>query len=307
MEISPLVPRLFLCHTALAFVLLASFVQCTAGPRPAPERDADPTFASFDRRSPAPLMAAAPTDAAESHAPFKCYSGNPRPTASYHLLTNTGYDVGYSEQHKDPLWAAYHLVASEMTKKAGPRPKRFSVDDRTQAKIKHQDYTQDEPRIYDRGHMAPNHAIAVAFGQAAQKETFLMSNVCPQRSTLNQQTWEALEHKIANEYAEWFEELWVIAGPVFRGSEQRLNGTAGIPDAFYMIVIDEDDGQIRALAVVMDQSVHGSHPLSDFVVSIDEIEDATGLDFMADLPDEVETALEATTADADWDLQSLLR
>jgi len=307
-------PCLFLRRSILAFVCLASLAQCTAGPqhptRPAPERASDAAFARFAPAAPEPgaEAVAAPVEAPAPHSSqSKCYAGNPLPTSAYRLLTNTGYDVGYSEEHKDPLWAAYHLVASQMTKTAGPRPKRFSVDNRTEAKIKHEDYAQAEPRLYDRGHMAPNHAIAVAFGQAAQKETFRMSNVCPQRSTLNQQTWEALEHRIADEYSESFEELWVIVGPIFRGSVQRLNQKAEIPDAFFMIVVDEDDGQLRALAVIMDQTVTGQHPLSDFVVSIDDIEAATGLDFMAGLTDPVEDALEASTADSDWRLDSVLR
>ncbi len=56
------------------------------------------------------------------------------------------------------------------------------MDTLTIAKVTHNDYTHSG---YDRGHMAPNYAIATRYGQEAQKETFLMSNIVPQLGNLN--------------------------------------------------------------------------------------------------------------------------
>ena len=53
------------------------------------------------------------------------------------------------------------------------------MDERTAARVSHDDYKPGTDR-FDRGHMAPNHAIATRYGREAQLETFLMSNVCPQ-------------------------------------------------------------------------------------------------------------------------------
>ena len=45
---------------------------------------------------------------------------------------------------------------------------RLNVDARTTAKVTHGAYAQEGTRLYDRGHMTPNYAIAGRYGNAAQ-------------------------------------------------------------------------------------------------------------------------------------------
>ncbi len=42
-----------------------------------------------------------------------------------------------------------------------------------------------------------------------------MSNIVPQKPTLNRTVWRLLEERVAKEYAMNFEELWIITGPVY--------------------------------------------------------------------------------------------
>jgi endonuclease G len=240
------------------------------------------------------------------------FAGAPKAQANaVRELENIGYAVGYSEGRKDPLWAGYYVAPVAITEVIEERPKSFGVDLRTAARVVHTDYTQPDyrtnPRAFDRGHMAPNYAIASRYGRAAQLETFLLSNVCPEQKRLNQQTWEALEKRIAREYAPECDGVWVLAGPIFDALEnRRLNGIAEIPDRFYCIVVDDDEGYVRVLAVVMSQGVYGIHQLDDFVTTVDAIESATGLDFFSELPDDVESTVEARGPDGDWELSDLL-
>lgn len=225
--------------------------------------------------------------------------------AEYTLLENLGFVVGYSESRKNPLWVAFRLEGG-VAHEAGKRPGRFKVDERTQARVSHEDYKQRDyqrdPQAYDRGHMAPNHAIATRYGREAQLETFLMSNICPQRKTLNQQTWAALERTIAGVWAEDCGEVWVVVGPIFGEAPERLNGVSQIPAAFYALVLDEEAGAPRVVAAVMTQEVSGKQPLAPFVTTVDAVEAATALDFFADLPDDLEAWLEASQPDARWGL-----
>ncbi len=251
--------------------------------------------------------------AAALRAPAHAFAGYPRSVSAdseFVLLENTGYAVGYSESRKDPLWAAYRCEWKEDAASPGIRPSRFRIDSRTTAHVKHEDYTQPDynsnPESYDRGHMAPNFAIGSRYGRDAQLETFLMSNVCPQRSTLNQTTWEALEKRIAEEFAYDFDEVWVMVGPVFGSGPARLNGVAAIPDAFYAIVVDDDGGYVNALAVIIDQDVSGIHSLRPFLRTIREIERRTGLDFLHELPDDVERAVEEGGPDEYWDIDRVM-
>ena len=145
------------------------------------------------------------------------YAGLPK-GAEYKLLMNKGYIVGYSERHKDPVWAAYRLFRTDSPYQFR-RPSRFAIDERTAARVSHNDYTNSG---YDRGHMAPNSAIMSRYGREAQIETFLMSNVCPQQPNLNRGMWEELESREANDYADRFGQVWVIDGPIFDANPRRL-------------------------------------------------------------------------------------
>ncbi|MFH1021807.1 MAG: DNA/RNA non-specific endonuclease [Planctomycetota bacterium] len=209
-------------------------------------------------------------------------------------LTNTGYVVGYDNTRKDPAWVAFcHRTASSQHI---PRPEKFMVDNRTTAKVASENYTRSG---YDRGHMAPNYAIGICFGPKAQMETFLMSNICPQKPDCNRKTWKRLEEKVV-EYGRRFQEVWEITGPVFGSHPGRLRGGVEIPEAFYKILLNEDGGKIRVMAFVVPQSVTGTEPLERFLTRVDKTEKETGLDFFWELPDEVENVLEATNPGRVW-------
>jgi endonuclease G, mitochondrial len=212
------------------------------------------------------------------------------------VLVNTGYVVGYSDRLGNPLWAAYRVADVEL-KEPPPRPDSFVADLRTAARIEPQVYNRSD---YDRGHLAPNHAIATRYGRRAQEETFQMSNIVPQRHALNAGAWKQLEQRIATSYPGRFGEVWVFAGPVFGASPRRLQRRVAVPEAFYMIIVDESGGRVRAQAFLFPQETPNFAAPDGYLTTIDEIERRTGLDFLPDLPDETENALEARKPERPW-------
>ncbi|AOS43667.1 Nuclease precursor [Lacunisphaera limnophila] len=212
------------------------------------------------------------------------------------LLANAGYVVGYSDELGNPRWAAYR-VRDTAPGAAPERPDNFAVDPRTVARIEPGFYTRSG---YDRGHLAPNHAIATRYGAAAQAETFLMSNIIPQKHALNAGPWKQLEQRIATNYPGRFGEVWVIAGPVFGDRPDKLRGRVAVPEACYMIIVDESDGRVRAAAFVFPQDTPAEAPLDDYLTTIDDLERRTGLDFLSELSDPAETALEARPLERVW-------
>ena len=220
------------------------------------------------------------------------------------MLKNQAYIVGYSESRKDPLWSAYRVKKMEHPFVL-ERPKgEFLTDTRTIAQVKHHDFTGSG---YDRGHMTPNNAIAHCYGAEAQRETFLLSNICPQAAALNQKVWEHLENE-EFVYADHAGEVWVIDGPIFGdmigGQTHTLKAGIAVPEAFYKILIeDRTPGQgnkIRAFAVIMPQSVKGTEHPGQFVTTIRQIEDSTGLEFLWKLDPKIREALE-TAKSAMWE------
>lgn len=237
---------------------------------------------------------------------FDEVGGLPKAARQTVPLENTGYVVGYSEDLLDPLWSAYYCGPTVVFTPE-PRDKiAFTADPRISPdyQVTTKDYKRpsSKPPTYDRGHMAPNYAIATRYGVQAQVETFLMTNIVPQQSTLNQQTWRYLEETIADTYAPDFNGVWVIVGPVFVKSVSHYNKKAAIPDGFFCIVLDrvEATGALRAMALYIRQNVSGNHAPAEFLTTIRSIEEHTGLDFFSQLPDDEENALETTPAGPEW-------
>jgi endonuclease G, mitochondrial len=212
------------------------------------------------------------------------------------VLANTGYVTGYSDELGDPLWAAYRVRDVE-PREAPPRPDQFVVDMRTVARIDPDVYSRSG---YDRGHLAPNFVIATRYGAQAQEETFRMSNIIPQKHALNAGLWKQLEQRIATSYPGRFGEVWVIAGPVFGERPEKLRRRVAVPEACYMIIVDESEGRVRAAAFLFPQDPPTEVALGDYLTTIDEIERRTGLDFLSELSDPAESALEARRLERVW-------
>ncbi len=231
------------------------------------------------------------------------YGGAPRATAAagksaeFRVLTNRAYAVGYSDARGNPLWAAYRVADLAKIPTPAARPEKFETDRRTVARIAPDDYSNSG---YDRGHLAPNYAIATRYGAAAQRETFLMSNITPQKHSLNAGLWKELEMKIATSYPARYSEVWVLTGPIFGSQPRELRRGVQIPEAFFMIVIDENEGKLRTLAFIVPQDAATTTDPEKFLATIDEIQRRTGLDFLSELEDEAERAVETQRAGRVW-------
>lgn len=256
---------------------------------------------------PTPIIPAPPPPVSEAEAFHQAlaegnllFAGKPRPLhpdADIETLYNRAYAVGYSNARCEAMWVGYRL---DRTSPGGalPRPKRFVPDDRLQIRVKPKEYTHSG---FDRGHLAPNSAIARRFGAEAQLETFLMSNIAPQRPALNRNVWQRLE-RLEETYAGRFDQLYILTGPIFDDRREMLSEASAveIPDEFYKILLDEDDGRIHMLAFRIPQTVSGREPLDQFLTSVDDIEQATGFDFFWALSDPLERHLEATHPQELW-------
>lgn len=245
--------------------------------------------------------------------PTLVYLGEPkvrdwlRPLTWNRTLRNHGFLVGYSELRGNPLWVSYRLTPPPATHKNLRRPGSFRTDWRNLSLISHGDYRDSG---YDRGHMAPNHAIAVLYGRSAQLETFLMTNVSPQKAELNRRLWERLEEAELDRFALRQGMVWVLSGPIFDDQVERLTSAwrVEVPDAFYKVYAAPQANQAPSLlAFVIPQQVRGDEPLERYVTSVDKVEKLTGLDFFPQLPEHTAQQIESGVDAGAWDLEAAPR
>ena len=209
-------------------------------------------------------------------------TGDPAPKDIV-ILRRGEFAVGWSPSLRHPVWAAYHVVRDA---RFGPikRP-NFQKDRSVASSPSAKDY---ERSGYDRGHMVPNHAIVSRYGPDEQRKTFLMTNIAPQRPALNRGPWRELELFIADLWTARYGEIWVIVGAVSRTApnERALLGNAPIdvPEHYYMLIAAQDGDGVRTLAIMLPQTSRiGDFPVHG-IVTINELEEATGLSFFPDMP-----------------------
>ena len=214
------------------------------------------------------------------------------------VLDRGEFVIGYSPRLRHPVWVAYH-VPPEARFEHGKRP-AFHKDGEVSSSPMAGDYARTG---YDRGHMAPNYAIETRFGKDVQKRTFAMTNVSPQSPSLNRGPWRELEHRIADLWTAKYGEIWVVVGAVSpaSGSHKTLPGTSvEVPESYYMVVAAQTADGVRALAVLLPQKIgYGAFPVHN-IVTIDRLEELTGLDFFPEMPTFLQDALEADLPTRLW-------
>ncbi len=217
------------------------------------------------------------------------------------VLDRGDFYIGWSPSLRHPVWVAYH-VPVKAAYEVGERP-NFTRDAAAPQSPTASDYKNSG---YDRGHMAPNYAITSRFGADVQKKTFLMSNIAPQSPALNRGVWREVEHRIAELWTARWGEIWVIVGCVPSENGKKI-GKDGIdvPDKFYQVVVAQEGYDVRAFAVLFDQDAPWKMWPTRALVTIDELEEVTGLDFLADLPDFIERPLESSRPTRLWPVRPL--
>lgn len=205
--------------------------------------------------------------------------------------------VGWSPTLRHPVWVAYHVPRDEKFFGLVPHRPPFAKDPSARHSPPSSSYTGSS---YDRGHMAPNFAIATRFGADAQRQTFLMSNIAPQAPALNRGVWREIEHRIASLWTRRYGEIWVIVGCIPSASSEIHATGIDIPEAFWQVVVSQTGYDVRAFAVIFPQSVDlDTYPASG-LVTIDELEELTGFDFLPDLASFLQTPLEAELPSRVW-------
>ena len=202
------------------------------------------------------------------------------------ILCRDGYAVGYNYQTKNADWVAYHLTA-ESVNASYKRSNSFKVDaelpDYAQSTL-----TDYKSSGYDRGHLAPS--AAMDFSQDSMKQSFLMSNMSPQLPGFNRVGWRLLEEHVrdvTNEY----NEVYVVTGPIYYGNEESIGNGVVIPSAFYKVILDPYFNDAIAF-IVPHRDVSGSE-LANFVTTVDDVEQQTGLDFFSLVADSTEEGMES--------------
>jgi len=169
----------------------------------------------------------------------------------------------------------------------------------------------------DHGHICPS--ADRLYTQEANIETFFMTNMQPQYSSFNQAgTWFYMESKtraFANNLSSK-DTLYVVKGGTIDSEENiitRVNGKLIVPKYYFAAYLmwrpmngstdRNDPSNYKAMAYWFlheNKEVAASIDLKQYMISIDKLEELTGIDFFCNLPDAVENKIEAQAYPNAW-------
>ncbi|WGK68343.1 DNA/RNA non-specific endonuclease [Candidatus Haliotispira prima] len=214
---------------------------------------------------------------------------------SYQVIRHSHYTLGYDEDSEQASWVAYELSPKELIK-AVERNDRYRQD--KLVKTVSAQLSDYKASGYDRGHLAP--AADMSFSGVAMDESFYLSNISPQLPSFNRGIWKELEALFRN-WAGKYGTLYIITAGILKGEANVGANHVLVPGAYYKIAYDAKRGVMIGFILPHEKLSGG---LERFVVSVDRIEQATGLDFFSRLNDEDEERLESQSVVTDWDFDA---
>ncbi|TYA53246.1 DNA/RNA non-specific endonuclease [Formosa maritima] len=210
------------------------------------------------------------------------------------IVHHNSYSLSYSEPHEQAEWVAYELKKEHLSNSNFKRP-YFEIDPAVKTGAAH--WRNYKKSGFDRGHLCP--AADRAYNQNAYNETFLTSNISPQRHDFNSGIWNTLEQKVRY-WADKYNGVYVITGGVLEDDLKTIGEEeVSVPNQFYKILIEYNSGKTKMIAFLIPHE-NSSFPLYEFVVSVDSIETLTGIDYFPELEDSLEDKLEASSDYKNW-------
>lgn len=206
------------------------------------------------------------------------------------LIDYNYFILSYNESHEQADFVIYLLNATQLEIGRSATVKRmsnFKMDKRILSKTaKHSDYTNTG---YERGHLAP--AADMTYDIKALKSSFYMSNVSPQKPKFNKGIWKLLEILVRN----WtFEkgDICVITGPILTPSLKSIGTSTriSVPKEYFKIIYAYNKNQMIGF-LLKNQKIVDS--IKNYIVTVDLIEEKTGMDFFERLEDIKEEQMES--------------
>ena len=210
------------------------------------------------------------------------------------ILQYQGYTIIYSFKYNLPRYAFHTVTLEQLTvdkENEAVRRNSYRVIDLPNGNITAtaNDYKGSG---YDRGHLVP--AGDFAKSQNLKDETFFYTNIAPQKDILNRGIWLGLEDNFRSYVIDNKVDVYVVTGSIFDEDCTVKIGPNDlcVPLAYFKILYNESENKM--FAFMFDHSVDRYYgTISDFQVSVNDIEKITGEDFFDKLDDPIEDQLES--------------
>lgn len=245
-----------------------------------------------------------------------------------HYVTMDGvqilnYALEWDNTKRHANWVAFTFDTTTSADNV-KRTDAWSVDPKLPAEMQVQesDHKNDG---FDKGHLCASEDRV--YLKEANEQTFYYSNMSPQLNDFNGVFWGKLEARVQT----WgrstadgvYDKVYVTKGGTLNKLLKNFKGTTvnggtpttdangftihglACPEYYYMAVLSQKDDVFHAIAFLVPHKEGmtrnpSSDELKEYVVSVDKLEEETGIDFFCNLPDVLENEVEAAYNLNDW-------
>lgn len=245
-----------------------------------------------------------------------------------HYVTMDGvqilnYALEWDNTKRHANWVAFTFDTTTSADNV-KRTDAWSVDPKLPAEMQVQesDHKNDG---FDKGHLCASEDRV--YLEEANKQTFYYSNMSPQLNDFNGGFWGKLEARVQT----WgrstadgvYDKVYVTKGGTLNKLLKNFKGTTvnggtpttdangftihglACPEYYFMAVLSQKDDVFHAIAFLVPHKEGmtrnpSSDELKEYVVSVDKLEEETGIDFFCNLPDVLENEVEAAYNLNDW-------
>lgn len=221
-----------------------------------------------------------------------CPAGSP---ATNDIVFRNTYVLSSNDVTKFADWVAYRVTSNTIGRSQGRFMQADSVlaDSET---LEYENYYQAHATLgVDRGHQAP---LASFSGTPFWGETNLLSNITPQKSTLNQGAWRLLESAVRRlATASGTRGVYVMTGPLYERPMPHLPHADEVhlmPSGYWKIIAAKDGDNTRTAAFIFEQETERSADFCEerFQTNVRTIERKTRLNFFHALSVQKQESLE---------------
>lgn len=269
-----------------------------------------------------------PNDNVNANTGYEIPHLNDQNVYADHYVTMDGvqilnYALEWDNTKRHANWVAFTFDTTTSADNV-KRTDAWSVDPKLPAEMQVQesDHKNDG---FDKGHLCASEDRV--YLKEANEQTFYYSNMSPQLNDFNGGFWGKLEARVQT----WgrstadgvYDKVYVTKGGTLNKLLKNFKGTTvnggtpttdangftihglACPEYYFMAVLSQKDDVFHAIAFLVPHKEGmtrnpSSDELKEYVVSVDKLEEETGIDFFCNLPDVLENEVEAAYNLNDW-------
>jgi endonuclease G len=210
------------------------------------------------------------------------------------IIKHNYYTASYSEEDEQSEWVAYKVTNTSFNDHIS-RTDDFREDPFVKTgSANPDDYFKTG---YDRGHLAP--AKTMSRNLTSMSESFYLTNISPQIPSFNRGIWKRLEEKVRY-WSAMNDSIYVVTGPILDHPIGQIGeNNVTVPRAFYKTLLGFKNGKVKGIGFVMPNEKSGKSIYS-YAVSINEVEEITGINFYYQLEQSIQDNVEANKDLKSW-------